>query len=183
MLPAATDSRIWQQKFATLALSCMIFLPEKAQSSTPLIVMCKDSAAFNNLATTRLTRLNTALSNFEPRTPAYRATMERKRAAKNRFSRQALLMCGRNDGLPRLFSADLNTFYNSFAVPALQFLYIATCIGWAGREYLSRTANYKSEILIDLTLAATLMGSSPFRAVGAAWDDLLRGKLLNTTLQ
>ena len=63
------------------------------------------------------------------------------------------------------------------------FLYVAGCIGWAGREYLKGTRGtkeqYTKEIQIDVSLALkSLMASAtwPVAAIG----ELTSGKLLES---
>jgi photosystem I subunit 3 len=67
-----------------------------------------------------------------------------------------------------------------FIIPGIAFLYIAGCIGWAGRSYLQAVATRKDatmhEIQIDLPLAfkSTLAAASwPL----AAFGELTSGKL------
>ena len=60
------------------------------------------------------------------------------------------------DGLPHLIVDGRWSHAGDFMIPGVMFLYIAGCIGWAGREYLKATrgkgANMK-EIQIDLSVA------------------------------
>ena len=73
-------------------------------------------------------------------------------------------MCGA-DGLPHLIVDGRWSHAGDFMIPGVMFLYIAGCIGWAGREYLKATrgkgANMK-EIQIDLSVAlkSTLAAAS-----------------------
>ncbi len=64
-------------------------------------------------------------------------------------------VCG-TDGLPHLIVDGRWNHAGDFMIPGVMFLYIAGCIGWAGREYLKATrgkgANMK-EIQIDLSVA------------------------------
>lgn len=84
--------------------------------------------------------------------------------AKARFERYSQAVCG-TDGLPHLIVDGRWNHAGDFMIPGVMFLYIAGCIGWAGREYLKATrgkgANMK-EIQIDLSVAfkATLASAT-----------------------
>jgi photosystem I subunit 3 len=100
--------------------------------------------------------------------------------AKARFAMYGQALCG-NDGLPHLIVDGRWNHAGDFTIPGIAFLYIAGCIGWAGRSYLQairgdKDANMK-EIQIDLGLAfkSTLASASwPL----AAFKELTGGKLL-----
>jgi photosystem I subunit 3 len=73
-----------------------------------------------------------------------------------RFELYSQALCG-NDGLPHLIVDGRWSHAGDFMIPGIAFLYIAGCIGWAGRSYLmairgSKDATMK-EIQIDLSLA------------------------------
>ena len=84
--------------------------------------------------------------------------------AQARFERYSQAVCGA-DGLPHLILDGRWNHAGDFMIPGVMFLYIAGCIGWAGREYLKATrgkdANMK-EIQIDLSIAlkSTLASAS-----------------------
>ena len=84
--------------------------------------------------------------------------------AKDRFEMYSQASCG-EDGLPHLIVDGRWSHAGDFMIPGVMFLYIAGCIGWAGREYLKATrgkgANMK-EIQIDLSVAlkSTLAAAS-----------------------
>ena len=63
------------------------------------------------------------------------------------------------------------------------FLYVAGCIGWAGREYLKAIRGAKDavtkEIQIDIALAIKALGASAAWPV-AAISELISGKLLES---
>jgi photosystem I subunit 3 len=99
--------------------------------------------------------------------------------AKNRFSMYSQALCGA-DGLPRLIVDGRWSHAGDFIIPGIAFLYIAGCIGWAGRGYLQAVAGRKDatmlEIQIDLPIAlkATLASATwPL----AAFKELTGGKL------
>jgi photosystem I subunit 3 len=87
--------------------------------------------------------------------------------------------CGA-DGLPHLIVDGRLSHAGDFIIPGIAFLYIAGCIGWAGRNYLMAIRGDKDaamkEIQIDLSLAfkSTLAAATwPIAAFGA----LTSGKL------
>jgi photosystem I subunit 3 len=65
-------------------------------------------------------------------------------------------VCGA-DGLPHLIVDGRWTHAGDFMIPGIAFLYIAGCIGWAGRSYIIAVRGRKdaamNEIQIDLPLA------------------------------
>ena len=75
--------------------------------------------------------------------------------AEARFAMYSKAVCG-TDGLPHLIVDGRWDHAGDFTIPGIAFLYIAGCIGWAGRSYLQaikgKDANMK-EIQIDLPLA------------------------------
>jgi photosystem I subunit 3 len=84
------------------------------------------------------------------------------------------------DGLPHLIVDGRLSHAGDFIIPGIAFLYIAGCIGWAGRNYLIAIRGDKDatmkEIQIDLPLAfkSTLAAATwPIAAFGA----LTSGKL------
>ena len=76
--------------------------------------------------------------------------------AKARFAMYSQALCGA-DGLPHLIVDGRWSHAGDFIIPGIAFLYIAGCIGWAGRNYLKAIRNDKDaamkEIQIDLPLA------------------------------
>jgi photosystem I subunit 3 len=89
-------------------------------------------------------------------------------------------VCGA-DGLPHLIVDGRWNHAGDFMIPGIAFLYIAGCIGWAGRTYLIAIRNDKDatmkEIQIDLPLAlkSTIAAATwPL----AALNELKSGKLL-----
>lgn len=96
-------------------------------------------------------------------------------SAADRFQKaaDAGLLCGRDDGLPRLIADGRLDHAGEFIIPGLLFLYLAGWLGWAGRNYLntvrfSDTPEYK-EIQIDVPLAIQCFAGAllwPLQAVG-----------------
>ncbi|MBM5824040.1 MAG: Photosystem I reaction center subunit III [Cyanobacteria bacterium M_surface_10_m2_119] len=85
-----------------------------------------------------------------------RAATAKTDQAKARFEMYSQALCG-TDGLPHLIVDGRWSHAGDFIIPGIAFLYIAGCIGWAGRSYLiairgSKDATMK-EIQIDLPLA------------------------------
>ena len=76
--------------------------------------------------------------------------------------------CGA-DGLPHLIVDGRLNHAGDFIIPGIAFLYIAGCIGWAGRNYLMAIRGSKDaamkEIQIDLSLACLLYTSPSPRDV------------------
>jgi photosystem I subunit III len=101
-----------------------------------------------------------------------RAAAAKTDQAKARFQMYSQALCG-TDGLPHLIVDGRWSHAGDFLIPSIAFLYIAGCIGWAGRTYLmairgSKDATMK-EIQIDLPLAfkSTLAAASwPLAAFG-----------------
>lgn len=100
--------------------------------------------------------------------------------AKARFAMYGQALCG-TDGLPHLIVDGRWNHAGDFTIPGIAFLYIAGCIGWAGRTYLQAVSGAKDatmkEIQIDLPLAfkSTLAAATwPL----AAFKELTGGQLL-----
>ncbi|NDD69348.1 MAG: Photosystem I reaction center subunit III, partial [Synechococcaceae bacterium WB9_4xC_028] len=91
-------------------------------------------------------------------------------------------VCG-DDGLPHLIVDGRWSHAGDFVYPGLMFLYIAGCIGWAGREYLKATRGtkeqYTKEIQIDLPLALKSCIAAATWPL-AAFGELTSGKLLES---
>lgn len=102
--------------------------------------------------------------------------------AKARFEMYSQAVCG-PDGLPHLIVDGRWSHAGDFMIPGIAFLYIAGCIGWAGRSYLQAIRGSKDatmrEIQIDLPLAlkSTLAAATwPL----AAFGEFTSGKLLES---
>ncbi|MEB3321628.1 MAG: Photosystem I reaction center subunit III [Synechococcaceae cyanobacterium] len=109
-----------------------------------------------------------------------RAAAAKTDQAKARFAMYSQALCG-EDGLPHLIVDGRWSHAGDFMIPGIAFLYIAGCIGWAGRTYLKAIRGAKDatmkEIQIDLPLAfkSTLAAASwPL----AAFGEFTSGKLL-----
>jgi len=90
------------------------------------------------------------------------AFQERAQAATDisdveRFESYSNLLCGKEDGLPRLITDGNWAHANEFIIPGLLFLYITGWIGWVGRKYLraikEEGAGESKELTIDVPLA------------------------------
>jgi photosystem I subunit 3 len=94
-----------------------------------------------------------------------RAAGAKTEQAKARFAMYSQAVCG-TDGLPHLIVDGRWNHAGDFMIPGIAFLYIAGCIGWAGRNYLRAIRGDKDaamkEIQIDLPLAfkSTLAAAS-----------------------
>jgi photosystem I subunit 3 len=102
--------------------------------------------------------------------------------AKARFEMYGQALCG-TDGLPHLITDGRWSHAGDFMIPGIAFLYIAGCIGWAGRTYLMAVRSRKDaamhEIQIDVPLAfkATLASATwPL----AALKEFTSGQLLES---
>jgi photosystem I subunit 3 len=100
--------------------------------------------------------------------------------AKARFKLYSQAVCG-TDGLPHLIVDGRWSHVGDFTLPGLMFLYIAGCIGWAGRSYLQAVRGGKDaamkEIQIDLPLAfKSTLGAATWPL--AAFKEFTSGKLL-----
>jgi photosystem I subunit 3 len=109
-----------------------------------------------------------------------RAGTAKTEQAKARFKLYSQALCG-TDGLPHLIVDGRWSHAGDFIIPGIAFLYIAGCIGWAGRGYLIAVRSGKDatmkEIQIDLPLAfkSTVAAASwPL----AALKEFTSGKLL-----
>jgi photosystem I subunit 3 len=109
-----------------------------------------------------------------------RAGAAKTEQAKARFKLYSQALCGA-DGLPHLIVDGRWSHAGDFIIPGIAFLYIAGCIGWAGRTYLIAVRGAKDatmkEIQIDVPLAfkSTLAAASwPL----AALREYTSGKLL-----
>jgi photosystem I subunit 3 len=107
-----------------------------------------------------------------------RAKTAKTDQAKARFELYGQALCG-TDGLPRLIVDGRWNHAGDFMLPGIAFLYIAGCIGWAGRHYLQaikgKDANM-NEIQIDFpqALKSTIAAATwPI----AAFSELTSGKL------
>ena len=100
--------------------------------------------------------------------------------AKARFEMYSEAVCG-DDGLPHLIVDGRWSHAGDFVYPGLMFLYVAGCIGWAGREYLKSTRGtkeqYTKEIQIDLALALKSCIAAATWPL-AAFGEFTSGKLL-----
>ncbi|MFM9104735.1 MAG: Photosystem I reaction center subunit III [Cyanobium sp.] len=101
-----------------------------------------------------------------------RAAAAKTDQAKARFQMYSQALCG-TDGLPHLIVDGRWSHAGDFLIPGIAFLYIAGCIGWAGRTYLMAIRGSKDatmrEIQIDVPLAfkSTLAAASwPLAAFG-----------------
>ena len=101
-----------------------------------------------------------------------RAATAQTAQAKARFEMYGQALCGA-DGLPHLIVDGRWSHAGDFLIPGIAFLYIAGCIGWAGRTYLMAIRGSKDatmrEIQIDVPLAfkSTLAAASwPLAAFG-----------------
>jgi photosystem I subunit 3 len=90
-------------------------------------------------------------------------------------------LCGEMDGLPRVGITSLG----EFIFPSILFIYIAGCIGWAGRSYLNEIARgtiedrVEGEYIINVPIAIRVMFNS-LRWPQLSLSELISGKLVNS---
>jgi photosystem I subunit 3 len=114
-----------------------------------------------------------------------RAATAKTDQAKARFAMYSQAVCGA-DGLPHLIVDGRWNHAGDFMIPGIAFLYIAGCIGWAGRGYLQAirekdgspnkdTATKEIQIDLGIAFKSTLAAATwPL----AAFGEFTSGKLL-----
>lgn len=124
---------------------------------------CKDVPAFKDKKTAALAAADEqiakavvpAVSTFTiiPGTQSLKQEWQAKKASlQDKFARYEKpgVLCGVEDGNPRLIADGRLDHLGDFIIPSILFLYVAGALGWAGRDYLikaNRDANM--EIMID----------------------------------
>ena len=109
-----------------------------------------------------------------------RAAGARTDQAKARFAMYSQAVCGA-DGLPHLIVDGRWNHAGDFMIPGIAFLYIAGCIGWAGRTYLIAIRNDKDATMKEIQIDVALALKSTIAAATwplAALNELKNGKLL-----
>ncbi len=153
--------RLFSRRLFAVLLSAFLLLgfAPAAKADVAWLTPCSESARFQQRAATAKTD-----------------------QAKARFAMYSQSVCGA-DGLPHLIVDGRWNHAGDFMLPGIAFLYIAGCIGWAGRNYLRAIRGDKDatmkEIQIDLPLAfkSTLAAATwPL----AAFGELTSGKLLES---
>jgi photosystem I subunit 3 len=99
--------------------------------------------------------------------------------AKARFERYSQALCGA-DGLPHLIVDGRFSHAGDFTIPGIAFLYIAGCIGWAGRTYLQAVRSRKDASMHEIQIDVPLALKSTIAAATwplAAFGELTSGKL------
>ncbi|MCS5698316.1 Photosystem I reaction center subunit III [Cyanobium sp. FGCU-52] len=99
--------------------------------------------------------------------------------AKARFERYSQALCGA-DGLPHLIVDGRFSHAGDFTIPGIAFLYIAGCIGWAGRAYLQAVRSRKDATMHEIQIDVPLALKSTIAAATwplAAFGELTSGKL------
>jgi len=99
--------------------------------------------------------------------------------AKARFERYGQALCGA-DGLPHLIVDGRFSHAGDFTIPGIAFLYIAGCIGWAGRTYLQAVRSRKDATMHEIQIDVPLALKSTIAAATwplAAFGEFTSGKL------
>ncbi|MCP9774167.1 Photosystem I reaction center subunit III [Cyanobium sp. HWJ4-Hawea] len=102
--------------------------------------------------------------------------------AKARFAMYSQAVCGA-DGLPHLIVDGRWSHAGDFVIPGIAFLYIAGCIGWAGRNYLIAIRGDKDATMKEIQIDVPLAFKSTLAAARwplAALQELKSGKLLES---
>ncbi len=76
----------------------------------------------------------------------------KKASLQDKFARYEKpgVLCGTEDGNPRLIADGRLDHLGDFIIPSILFLYVAGALGWAGRDYLIKAnRNANMEIMID----------------------------------
>ena len=99
--------------------------------------------------------------------------------AKARFEMYSQAVCG-TDGLPHLIVDGRLSHAGDFIIPGIAFLYIAGCIGWAGRTYLQAVRSRKDATMHEIQIDVPLALKSTIAAATwplAAFGEFTSGKL------
>ena len=108
-----------------------------------------------------------------------RAATAKTEQAKARFERYGQALCGA-DGLPPLIVDGRWSHAGDFTIPGIAFLYIAGCIGWAGRTYLQAVRSRKDATMHEIQIDVPLALKSTIAAATwplAAFGEFTSGKL------
>lgn len=154
---------------------------------------CANSERFSDRLRSETDLLKKSLSLYEEGTAAYIQLEQQITDTSNRFNQYANgnLLCGISDGLPHLMGNASPTRIAEVAIPSVIFLYIAGCIGWAGRSYLlytttvdpkTETFGNEREVIINVPVAGKLMRDSLAWPLWA-WGELVNGKLLRRSIK
>lgn len=112
---------------------------------------------------------------FQQKAKNYRNTTDDPGIGKRRAEIYSQALCG-PEGYPHLVADGRISHAGDFIIPSLLFLYIAGCIGWAGRDYIIATKKDKDpemkEIIIDVPLAVRTMIASGFWPLAAVREYL-----------
>nr|AKR52921.1 chloroplast photosystem 2 subunit 3 [Polykrikos lebourae] len=137
------------------------------------MTLCKDNKKFKKLFKDRIFKIKSRMKKYPASTVAFKNKQRELNRATRRQEDYGERLCGIRDGLPRVL-IDPAIRRGGALAPSLMFLYIAGWIGWAGREYLLRTASVEKEIIIDVPLALTCMASG-FAWPVNTWQDIVNG--------
>jgi len=135
---------------------------------------CSKSKKYAKRIKDSLYKIQTRQAKYPEGSVVYNRFVERTARTKTRAAGYADRLCGKKDGLPRVFSD--GTVKSGVIVPFFVFLYIAGWIGWAGRSYLRRTRSITAELNMDVPLALTCM-TSAFAWPVLGWQAIVTGKM------
>jgi|GEM_PF-247190 len=109
----------------------------------------------------------------------------KKASVQDKFARYEKpgVLCGAEDGNPRLIADGRLDHLGDFIIPSLLFLYVAGALGWAGRDYLGKAkGDANLEILIDIPMALQSLLAGllwPLQAI----PQLISGSIRNDTVK
>jgi photosystem I subunit III len=93
------------------------------------------------------------------------------------------VLCGVDDGNPRLIADGRLDHAGDFIIPSILFLYVAGALGWAGRDYLGKAkGDANLEIMIDIPMALQSLLAGllwPIQAI----PQLISGSIRNDTVK
>lgn len=127
---------------------------------------CKDVPAFKDKKTAALSAVDEQIAKATDRAvPTFtiipgitggqslkQEWQAKKASLQDKFARYEKpgVLCGVEDGNPRLIADGRLDHLGDFIIPSLLFLYVAGALGWAGRDYLIKAERDASkEIMID----------------------------------
>jgi photosystem I subunit 3 len=109
----------------------------------------------------------------------------KKASLQDKFARYEKpgVLCGVDDGNPRLIADGRLDHAGDFIIPSILFLYVAGALGWAGRDYLGKAkGDANLEILIDIPMALQSLLAGllwPLQAI----PQLISGSIRNDTVK
>jgi photosystem I subunit III len=140
--------------------------PAAAKPTLGSAAPCKDVPAFKDKKTAALAAVDEQIAKATDRAvPTFtfipgitggqtlkQEWQAKKASVQDKFARYEKpgVLCGVDDGNPRLIADGRLDHLGDFIIPSILFLYVAGALGWAGRDYLIKAnRNANMEIMID----------------------------------